>query len=97
MRLIDADALMEGIQKDPWISAQGKDYAISDIAETPTIDAVQAMRCGECVFWNKHKSGFDSECVCRRWSDIGRISNYTKPTDFCSYGERKRLELNDYG
>ena len=59
------------------------------VEECATVDAVPVVRCGECSFWNNRLTGFGSEQVCRRWSDIGRISNYTEPNDFCSYGEPK--------
>ena len=46
---IEREALIQTIHKDPWIGAQGKDYALCDIAEQPTADVVE-VRHGE---WNK--------------------------------------------
>lgn len=43
---IDREALIETIKKDPWIGAQGKDYALMDIAEQSAADVVE-VRHGE--------------------------------------------------
>lgn len=41
---IEREALIQTIHKDPWIGAQGKDYALCDIAEQPTADVVEVRR-----------------------------------------------------
>lgn len=75
---IEREALIQTIQKDPWIGAQGKDYALYDIAEQPTADVVEVIRCADCIYSN----------------DDGTICHYsvglsTRPYRFCSEGERK--------
>ena len=60
------------------------DVAIADLADAPTIDAVEVVRCRECKFgdWDSEP---DDAMVCMRTKDgFWRSGN-----DFCSYGERK--------
>lgn len=38
---IERETTIKTIQKDPWIGAQGKEYALSDIAEQPAADVVE--------------------------------------------------------
>lgn len=80
MRLIDADALIKEANAD---GAYGYVDA-KQIADAPTVDAVEVVRCRECKFgsWD---SETDDAMVCVRTSDgFWRSGN-----DFCSRGERK--------
>lgn len=90
-RLIDANAAVEFLR-----SLGNRDYrrekgTISDAikmlshpAYTPTVDAVEVVRCKDCKHWNEgihwcdQHSHFDDD----EW-------NMFSPVDFCSYGERK--------
>jgi hypothetical protein len=73
MRLIDADALIEEANAD---GAYGYVDA-KQIADAPTVDAVEIVRCRECKYHNKPPCPM-------------RLSfNWTEDDDFCSYGERK--------
>lgn len=85
-RLIDADALTELIATNvyPLCDAfNSRDYGMfwtggieKAINEMPTIDAVEVVRCRECVF---QRIGF-----CRFWQE-----DITE-SDFCSYGEERK-------
>ena len=80
MRLIDADALIKEANAD---GAYGYVDA-KQIADAPTVDAVEIVRCRECKFgsWDSEP---DDAMVCVRTNDgFWRSGN-----DFCSYGERK--------
>lgn len=44
------------------------------LEESPTIDAVEVVRCKDCKYWNN--------------GDCYRLE-LSRPDDFCSYGERK--------
>lgn len=80
MRLIDADALIKEANAD---GAYGYVDA-KQIADAPTIDAVEVVRCRECKFgsWDSEP---DDAMVCVRVNDgFWRSGN-----DFCSRGERK--------
>ena len=78
-RLIDANALIEEA------NAEGS-YGYVDakqIADAPTIDAVEVVRCRECVgrpFWEEDHNGVP---VCLLSGLYVRSED-----DFCSYGER---------
>ena len=72
-RLIDANALIKEA------CAEGA-YGYVDakqIADAPTIDAVEVIRCKDC----KH---YDGKWLCK----ISGVPS-RKPCDFCSHGERK--------
>lgn len=92
-RLIDANALMELYE----MGEELRDYAQvlsvpipviqQNIKDMPTVDAVEVVRCKECVHW------YDQEEVCLKIYSDGAVSPYAwqfrKPEDFCSYGERR--------
>ena len=73
MRLIDADALIKEANEE---GAYGYVDA-KQIADAPTVDAVEVVRCRDC----KH---YDGKWLCK----ISGVPS-RKPCDFCSYGERK--------
>lgn len=79
-RLIDANELIKEANAD---GAYGYVDA-KQIAEAPTVDAVEVVRCRECKFgsWDSEP---DDAMVCVRTNDgFWRSGN-----DFCSRGERK--------
>lgn len=81
MRLIDADAL-KSIK-----SIQSADYNSIEtirkwIDSEPTIDAVQVVRCGDCMMFVLDGAD-EGEGWCW-WNDT-----IIKLTDYCSYGERR--------
>ena len=72
-RLIDANALIKEANAD---GAYGYVDA-KQIADAPTVDAVEVVRCLECKYHNKPPCPM-------------RLSfNWTEDDDFCSYGGRK--------
>ena len=88
-RLIDADAFL----KDILTAGIGKtiiEYSESDIGymirKRPTVDAVEAIRCKDCIgqsTWFK-----DAETGCEI---CGMSGMYPKGEfDFCSYGDRRK-------
>ena len=59
------------------------DAFIKELKRAPTVDAVEVVRCGECLMGQKsHFSPSRLVCV----NDSGK---YKKPDDYCSYGERR--------
>ena len=96
MRLIDADALLEHMRKDPLFPLVER-YGVSGVIEAaPTIDAVPVIRCRDC----KHKptgTGVnhdvefpegDYKCPCRcedYWYSWIPEDNW-----FCGNGERRK-------
>ena len=78
MRLIDADALIKEANAD---GAYGYVDA-KQIADAPTVDAVEIVRCREC----KHCDPETHHCD----HHMGTVAPLRrKPDDFCSYGERR--------
>ena len=97
-RLIDANALSEsvsGIGKDIKRPRAVELACLCLIAEAPTVDAVEVVRCKDCKHWHEetgwcyhhsHFIGAKGE-ACHPWE-----SNDWKmfdADDFCSYGERR--------
>ena len=82
MKLIDADALKEGLKEKMYGHPFERKFLSSVVDSEPTIDAIHVVRCRECKWWQED-------------DDIGHcdnpdgLDNYAKPDDFCSYGERK--------
>ena len=78
MRLIDADALIKETNEE---GAYGYVDA-KQIADAPTVDAVEVIRCKDCKY-------YDGKWLCKICGVPSR-----KPYDFCSYGERKGSDGN---
>ena len=88
-RLIDANALYAKLGKmarEPYYQHDGEDYyvGIADasgaVAESPTVDAVEVVRCKDCKRYCKSAIGMD-DCLL--------LCVDVKPDDYCSHGERK--------
>ena len=77
-RLIDANSLIKEAYAD---GAYGYVDA-EQIADAPTIDAVEVVRCRECKWWHED----DGVGYC---DNPDGLDNYAKPDEFCSYGERR--------
>ena len=84
MRLIDIDALPDDCA---WCC----DALIEAINDAPAIDAVEVVRCKDCKHYTyKHSLPNVKNCTTKHCTRSAHI--YTKPTDYCSYGERGDLE-----
>lgn len=82
MRLIDADALLRET-KERDMSLTVTEW---DIKNAPTVDAVEVVRCRECVHWS-NEVGI---CWCDMHSHFkGEDWNMFDADDYCSYGERR--------
>lgn len=79
----------DGIEKtDENIYAYkcGWNEALKTVSKwSPTVDAVEVVRCEDCRHWGGHKysNSHETDFVCRYWESDGLMWN-----DFCSYGER---------
>ena len=86
MRLIDGDALMYEANSD---GAYGYVDA-KQISEAPTIDAVEVVRCRECVHWKPTGSKAGNSFSDMEYIGGCEFTKYCRrESDFCSYGERK--------
>jgi hypothetical protein len=97
MRMIDANALDEALVQEyimyndvnTVLTLNGVqvfnaaiDTARSKIGESPTIDAVEVVRCRDCV----HAIVFRTGSVSCRYHDWYRIS--VDPDGYCNHGEK---------
>ena len=85
-RLIDADALpvsKEYLVDEAGFGASFNVVHKSDIDNAPTVDAVEVVRCKDCI--NRDKKG-----VCEKFRQ--RYPFYPEDDFYCSYGERKVSE-----
>lgn len=87
MRLIDADALMEEIFDE--LSDGEVLYSIPPdrIDDAPTIDAVEVVRCKDCIHTTRSKVNPEKIICC-----LTLMCGTTKPDFFCARGERKEVE-----
>ena len=83
MRLVDADKARECFVGDGVTGAVMQRMFDS----LPTIDAVPVVRCRECRYWSE-----DGRCDPPQ---NGLIREYTRPDDFCSYGEEADHEVSE--
>ena len=58
------------------------DVAIADLADAPTVDAVEVVRCRECKFGDWDSEPNDAMVCMRTKDEFWRSGN-----DFCSFGE----------
>ena len=84
-RLISYDYIRQKALADPD-SGEAVVY-LQDIAEAPTVDAVEVVRCRDCKRCFKHTTKRNRQYmwICMR----NDTDLYVRPDDFCSYGERK--------
>ena len=64
------------------------DVAIADLSDTPTVDAVEVVRCKDCKSWEQYNS-CDGTKPHRCMNYDAMFYRRTNPDDFCSYGERR--------
>ena len=93
MRLIDADRAMEIIHNQGIAHPNAyhlTNYATLILREAPTVDAVEVVRCRECIGRSTWYNDAEYGCaVC------GMSGMYPKSEDgFCSYGIRKDGDRN---
>ena len=85
-RLIDSNELKSEFE---WLRSVVNESSKDEIQEiiqrienAPTVDALEVVRCKDCVYWKEH----DGEMFCNHW---GNLMTDTAQDDFCSYGERR--------
>ena len=79
MRLIDANALIAEYDR-AHIGEPGKARKL--IADAPTVDAVEVVRCKDC----RHISVERGLCFCNVWEKFNGMGY----DGFCNYGEKKK-------
>ena len=96
MRLIDADALTKEIKMDVEDVGLQERKIFYRINDAQTIDAVEVVRCKDCIHWFPHtQCGFDEDNdeyhdYCGLLTpDDDYYAFRRKSDDYCSYGERR--------
>ena len=98
-RYIDADKMLSE-ESEAYIRAQCNvtdepTYLVNQVvhkklqkilSDAPTADAVEVVRCKDCLYWEKGK---DFEPYCNHF---GNVMTDTNADDYCSYGARKKGE-----
>lgn len=87
MRPIDADALMNDIDKEMFSTESRKCYEKMRIRKQPTIDAVKVVRCKDC-------GRSEPDCLGEGYVYCNHTGMVVLDNDYCSYGECK-MNLED--
>lgn len=88
MRLIDADALMDGVVNE-YLNLERR-FTVSKmiqlIKDAPTIDKVEVVQCKDCMHFSKAKepTAISGKCDLR--------GDFIWQNDFCSYGTKKEIK-----
>ena len=86
-RLIDANALIAEYDR-VHIGEPGKARKL--MADAPTVDAVEVVRCRDCQHWKPTGSKAGNSFSDMEYIGGCEFTNYCRrESDFCSYGERK--------
>ena len=98
MRLIDANALDETFEigracdrcKIGRENCERVKLAVIEICgiitEQKTVDAVEVVRCEDCVYYRKSHKGESGDCI------FDNRHTFVLKDDFCSYGERREVK-----
>lgn len=91
MRLIDADVLKHMVKSmnfaQPLMDVTRVLYGVGiEIDNAPTVDAVEVVRCKDCVYWDKN-SFTPSSCDDVHWCSFKDLVEYGDW--FCADGERR--------
>ncbi len=78
-RLIDADVLMETLERGDWVHITDYNIAIYAVKDAPTVDAVPVVRCADCIRFRPDDDVWG-------WCTV---SGKMRCKDYCSYGVRK--------
>lgn len=92
MSLIDIQTAIKHLRgkcvaKYPSTFLMGLFAAADELAQLPTIDAVEVVRCKDCKYWNYKEHGY-GDCKHGRFVIEGHCDPTMKAEDFCCLGER---------
>lgn len=83
-RLIDADALIEAMNKFSNATGEDMTHGIFYAHIAPTIDAVPVIRCKDCKYGERWAP---DKCYCN-----GFLNAWVDEDDFCAWAEPKVTE-----
>lgn len=97
-RLIDADVMIEYLRKqlcdncseetkEKWCDICDYAYLIDEMKKVPTVDAVEIVRCKDCInFYDKDNEGWGR---CREHDSYGKDGGLWHEESFCDWAERE--------
>lgn len=101
--LIARKALLKTLDRyiNPMPNESGYEFlrgiatAITEIEDSPAVDAMEVVRCKDCAFYIYE--GVGSSTLkrfgrCAKWYPFGNEQHSCHDDDFCSYGERREGE-----
>ncbi len=87
-QLIDAKPLMENGWHLVKTGESNRFLAQMSLADVPTVEAVEVVRCKDCDWYRKHEGGICVNPKCgKSWYGCPVPAEH-----FCSYGERREGE-----
>ena len=89
-RLIDANALRQTMESNLYWGLDSDGAILDTIDEAPTVDAVEVVRCGKCLYYSE-TTGKDSGKPCGYGvcTKPFHISYIVTNEDFCSFGQKR--------
>ena len=96
MRLIDADKLRDGIfhrcvtgltEREMGYQAGWNDALMYEVADAPTVDAVEVVRCKDCRFFHKY-------AFMRDYTECTHFDCDVTEDGYCWWGERREDEID---
>lgn len=87
-RLIDANALKEKIK----FGAFGMYYNAYEVQEMPTVDAVEVVRCKDCLYRSQYPDESGHYKCGGLLTEDEELLLMVKPDFFCAYGERRNSD-----
>lgn len=97
-RLIDANALLSKGHFVVRTNDFGEQFVtVEEINKMPTVDAVQVVRCGECLWFAELCTDFKAKTHCDGMCENPRLDrcvhgDYVLKNWFCADGERRNDE-----
>ena len=94
---INREALLKRLCDDD--PSHMEDYYYNAIADAPTADMVEVVRCKDCKYWARKGSDpiLNTDfgiCMHQQWQNSRDLDIETDSQDYCSYRE-KRIENNE--
>ena len=90
MRLINADELIEKSWDVDCRIGYVQVVDVGDILESPTIDAVEVVRCKDCYLWDRSWQLIETKPELR---NCRKLRTITREDWFCAEGKRDEQDL----
>lgn len=89
-RLISLDEALEATHKEVFWTESEQAAVRSFLVKLPRVDAVEVVRCKDCIHWKKGDAKGGNSIEDLQWIGGCKWAKCCRrEMDFCSYGERK--------